>query len=207
MGDSQSWWLGNRLQTNAMNENSIFTSGGAGYLMNAQIIDKIIADVRGQNNGCSEQAWEDMCISKLLNNKYGVTAANTVDVDGFEKFNVWCPMSIFGYGGIYKLPIDWYSRYKRNVGQSEEKVGFEFITKTPITFHYILPDWMDAYYQLFAMNKSAETVETISKRIGPHKDRTQRLQHLDLYSQIVREHIALGTVKNIQNELASISAL
>ena len=134
-----------------------------------------------------------------------MTAANTVDGEGFEKFNVWCPMSIFGYGGIYKLPIDWYSRYKKNLGQKEEEVGFEYITKTPITFHYVKPEWMEAYYQLFALNQTAEKIETISKRIGPHKERLLRLQHLDLYAQIVRNHSAIGAVKSIQNELASIA--
>ena len=60
--DSRSWWLGNRLQTNSKNKKSVFTSGGAGYLMNKNIIQKIVEDVRGQKDQCSEQEWEDLCV-------------------------------------------------------------------------------------------------------------------------------------------------
>eukprot|EP01083_Nonionella_stella_P116355 345695_1 len=201
------WWLGNRLQTNRNDNRSIFTSGGAGYLMNKAIINQIVDSIESADQRydkvCSGGKWEDLCISRLLNRNYGVSAANTVDVDEFEKFNVWSPMSIFGYGGIYKLPVDWYAKYKRYAGQKEEKVGVEYISKTPITFHYVKPEWMDAYYQLFVKNKKAKDIETISKRIGKHHDREVRLRHLDEYGQMVRKYSKGERIKNIENELQS----
>ena len=98
---------------------------------------------------CGVHAWEDMCVSDLLNNEYGIIAAETIDNRSFEKFNVWCPMSIFGFGGIYSLPIDWYAKYKRFIGQTPERVGVGYVSAVAISFHYIKPEWMSAYFELF----------------------------------------------------------
>lgn len=212
---------GNRLQTNEEDTKSVFTSGGAGYLMNKAITSRIIGDIRswnresesdsrrkeseyGQYRLCGERDWEDMCTSKLLNRRYGVVAADTIDEREFEKFNVWCPMTIFGIGGIYKLPIEWYSKYKRFIGQKEERVGFEFITKTPITFHYVKPEWMEVYHRLFVLGEKAEDIETLSNRIGKHHDREKRLQWMDQYGRIVREHSNDDWNSIIRRELESM---
>eukprot|EP01084_Bolivina_argentea_P200087 342212_1 len=214
------WWLGNRLQTSPTNKKSVFTSGGAGYLMNRVIIERIINDINEKDKQvndkygqykklCGIKQWEDLCISHLLNDKYNVIAANTIDNEGYEKFNVWDPMSIFGYGGIYKLPVDWYAKYKKYVGQNEEKVGYEYITKMPITFHYIKPAWMNAYFELFRLDRSIENIQVIAKRIGKHKDRILRLKHLKNYAKSIRKISKLDKdrIKDVSNELISVGLL
>eukprot|EP00486_Rosalina_sp_Unknown_P007342 CAMPEP_0201572268 /NCGR_PEP_ID=MMETSP0190_2-20130828/15424_1 /ASSEMBLY_ACC=CAM_ASM_000263 /TAXON_ID=37353 /ORGANISM="Rosalina sp." /LENGTH=194 /DNA_ID=CAMNT_0047997799 /DNA_START=1036 /DNA_END=1621 /DNA_ORIENTATION=- len=62
------WWLGNRLQKTPNDETSIFTSGGAGYLLNRAVLDLIVGDIRNYDeiNGISSVSNENRKYSKYM---------------------------------------------------------------------------------------------------------------------------------------------
>ena len=221
------WWLGNRLQQKPDDDTTIFTSGQAGYLLNRAILDLIVDDIRNYDeiNGisindknrkydkymmCKQQniniEQEDLCIGYLMNTKYNIQSSSTLDNENNEKFNVWDPMTLFGFGGIYKLSSDWYNKYKMNIGEYEgDNIIINHISKTPITFHYIKPKWMMAYYQLLYLHTNSRNIDTISSFIGNKQSDDDKYKTLNYYARTVKQYsLTNHMTNNIQNEINSI---
>merc|ERR1712115_729924 len=84
------WWLGNTLQPSKA------------YLINRHVVDLIVGDIRNYNEMHADRKEfdkyllcdremiisADECIDFLLQDKYNIDAANTLDMDGNEKFNL-----------------------------------------------------------------------------------------------------------------------
>eukprot|EP00488_Nonionellina_sp_1-RS-2012_P003458 TRINITY_DN7368_c0_g1_i1.p1 TRINITY_DN7368_c0_g1~~TRINITY_DN7368_c0_g1_i1.p1 ORF type:complete len:107 (+),score=20.97 TRINITY_DN7368_c0_g1_i1:48-323(+) len=82
------------------------------------------------------------------------------------------------------------------------------MSKTPITFHYIKPEWMEAYYELLYLHKNAQDIAIVAKHIRSNRDsdiREEQFKNLNDYAQIVIQYSLTNHIKNIQNEMQYIT--
>ena len=174
------WWLSNTQQANS------------GYLINRDVLDLIVGDIRNYNeirgehqefdkySMCSQTSIfsADECIAYLLNERYHIHSANTLDMDGNEKFNMFGPMTLL---------------------KSSKRI--DYISKTPIIFGNVTAKWMDAYYQLFYLHKDANDIDIMREQLGNDQS---KIKNINDYAQIVMQYSLTNYIKNIQNEMQHI---
>jgi len=115
------------------NPNTMFNSGGAGYLLNKASL-KLLASNALDNPLCQPHLhgfWEDVQVASCLKKTAGVLPFDTRDYQGRERFHPFTPGSHLTYRISPKNP-DWYAKYS-----VELKEGLDCCSDASVAFHYV----------------------------------------------------------------------
>ena len=137
-------FLGRRFKLNG--KETIFNSGGAGYLLNGPALRLLNAQLTTEGNGCNphlEGFWEDVMVASCLRVGHGVVPYDTKDSLGRERFHPFTPGHHFTYQAP-KKGHDWYVDYSIDL-----KFGYDCCSEGSTTFHYMTPELTRRMYALW----------------------------------------------------------
>ncbi|KAJ1455133.1 hypothetical protein M885DRAFT_441469 [Pelagophyceae sp. CCMP2097] len=131
-------FLGRRFKQNG-NEDRMFNSGGAGYVLNKRSLT-LLYDALDQAF-CQPHLhgfWEDVMVAQCL--KKGparLLPYDTRDARGRERFHPFSPGQHYTYSPPGERSGDWYPKYSIDL-----KFGDECCSPESVAYHYIKPDLM-----------------------------------------------------------------
>ncbi|CAN0045847.1 unnamed protein product [Ectocarpus sp. 4 AP-2014] len=142
-GGSVPMYLGRRFRPKGNNDR-IFNSGGAAYLLNQKSVRLLASHLDDPScNPHQKCSWEDVNVAACLR-QHGVVAHDTRDGLGRERFHPFTP----GQHLMYRVPKtnpekDWYVDYSIDL-----KIGRECCSRNSLSFHYVDENLMRRLYHL-----------------------------------------------------------
>ncbi|CAM9302545.1 unnamed protein product [Pylaiella littoralis] len=135
-------YLGRRFRPGG-NDNRIFNSGGAAYVLNQASVKLLASHLDDESCHAHQKcSWEDVNIAACLRQQ-GVVAHDTRDDFGRERFHPFTPGQHFSYRIPKNPEKDWYIDYSIDL-----KIGRECCSRNSLSFHYVDERLMRRLYHL-----------------------------------------------------------
>eukprot|EP00903_Cladosiphon_okamuranus_P008045 g7759.t1 len=156
-------YLGRRFRPKG-NDERIFNSGGAAYVLNQASLGLLAAHL--DDPACyahQKCSWEDVNVAGCLRQQ-GVVAFDTRDALGRERFHPFTP----GQHLSYQIPLqnpekDWYVEYSIDL-----KTGRECCSRNSLSFHYVDEELMRRLYHLvYSCPKAPVKLEHVDLLAAP----------------------------------------